>query len=221
MRRALKFWSFLVCATTPIACVALVCSHNSPVYATPSLQTALVAKYPRIRETQLDSCTTCHMPVAKGFLNEYGLALQEAKMNFEQIEDLDSDEDGRTNLEEIQDQGFPGSQATFPEYFIFHVPFSKEDPELGKVHFNHEMHVVKESFLSKGRCANCHGDDLFPKRYNDSESVRPLAHSVCWRCHETSGSKLAPKDCTGCHTGIDDLMEDFKDSLESRSPVAP
>lgn len=211
MRRVTKFLSFLVCATAPIAWVALFCSHNEPVYATPSLQTALVAKYPHIRETQIDSCTTCHMPAVKDFLNGYGLALQEAKMNFEEIENIDSDEDGRTNLEEIQDQGFPGSQATFPEYFIFHVPFSKEYPELGKVHFNHEMHVVKESFLSKGRCANCHGGDLFATQYNDNESVRALAHTICWRCHETSGSKLAPRDCTGCHTGIDDIMEDFKD----------
>lgn len=214
MRRAVRFSSFLVCAAAVIAAVVLFCSHNLPVYATPSLQTALVAKYPQIRETQLDSCVTCHMPVAKGFLNEYGLALQEAKMNFEQIEDLDSDEDGRTNAEEIRNQGFPGSHATFPEYFIFHVAFSKEDPELGKVHFNHEMHVIKESFLSKGRCTNCHGEDLFPKKYDDSKPVRPLAHQLCWRCHETSGSKLAPKDCTGCHAGIDDLMRDFQDSVE-------
>jgi hypothetical protein len=161
------------------------------------------------------------MPVAKGFLNEYGLALQEAGMRFEQVEGLDSDGDGRTNLEEIQGLSFPGSQATFPEYFIFHVPFSKKNPELGKVHFNHEMHVVKESFISKGRCANCHGENLFPKRYDDNESVRPLAHTICWRCHETSGSKLAPKDCTGCHTGIDDVMEAFKQSLESKLPPKP
>ena len=221
MRKAIRFSSFLVCAAAPIAWLALSCSPGAPVYATPSLQTALVAKYPHVRETQLDSCTTCHMPVTKDFLNEYGLALKDAKMNFEQVEALDSDEDGRTNLEEIQDHAFPGSHATFPEYFIFHVPFSKEDPELGKVHFNHEMHVAKESFLSKGRCANCHGEDLFPMRYNDSLSVRPLAHSVCWRCHETSGSKLAPKDCTGCHVGIDGLMEAFKNTLESVTPLTP
>jgi hypothetical protein len=132
-------------------------------------------------------------------------------MDFDAIADLDSDEDGRTNIDEIKDQRFPGSHAIFPEYYIFHVPFSKEDPELGKVHFNHEMHSVKESMLSKGRCSNCHGKDLFPMRFDDNISVRPLAHTLCWRCHETSGSKLAPTDCTGCHTGIDDVMEDFKE----------
>jgi hypothetical protein len=211
MRAAIKFSSFLVYATTAVACMALFFLPNDSVLATPSIQTAMVAKYPEIRETQINNCTTCHMPVTKDFLNEYGLALKEAKMDFEGIEELDSDEDGRTNVEEIRDQRFPGSQATFPEYYIFHVPFSKEDPELGKVHFNHEMHAIKESFLSVGRCSNCHGKDLFPKKFDDNVSVRPLGHTLCWRCHETSGSKLAPKDCTGCHTGIDDIMDDFKD----------
>ncbi len=221
MRKAIQCSSFLVSAAATLACMAIFCSPDAPVYATPSLQTAMVAKYPQLRQTQLDSCTTCHMPAVKEFLNEYGVALKEAKLDFAQVEALDSDQDGRTNLAEIQAHSFPGSQATFPEYFIFHVPFSKEDPELGKVHFNHEMHVAKESFLSKGRCSNCHGEDLFSMRYNDNQPVRPLAHTVCWRCHETSGSKLAPKDCTGCHVGIDHLMEAFKNSLDSASQLNP
>jgi len=221
MHKAIQCSAFLVGAAAVVACLALLCSPHSPAYATPSLQMAMVAKYPQIRQTQVDSCTTCHMPVAKDFLNEYGLALKEAKLDFAQVEALDSDQDGRTNLAEIQALSFPGSQATLPEYFIFHVPFSKADPELGKVHFNHEMHVAKASFLSLGRCANCHGEDLFPMRYNDNESVRPLAHTVCWRCHETSGSKLAPKDCTGCHVGIDHLMEAFKNSLDATAPLIP
>ena len=215
MRRAINFSSLFVCAVTLTACVSMFFLQNVPVLATPSLQTALVARYPGSRESQIDNCTTCHMPVVKDFLNEYGLALKEAKVDFDAIEDLDSDEDGRTNIEEIRDHRFPGSHATFPEYYIFHVPFSKEDPELGKVHFNHEMHAVKESMLSRGRCSNCHGKDLFPMKFNDNESVRPLGHTLCWRCHETSGSKLAPRDCTGCHTGIDDVMEDFK-ALEKK-----
>jgi hypothetical protein len=208
MRKAIRLSSLLVCATVAISWAVLFVTQS--VFATPSIQTAFVAKYPAVRGTQLDSCTTCHMPVVKDFLNPYGLDLREAKMNFQEIEGLDSDGDGKTNIEEIRDHRFPGSHATFPEYFIFHVPFSKTNPELGKVHFNHEMHAVKASFLSQGRCANCHGKDLFPKRFDDTVSVRPLAHQLCWRCHETSGSKLAPRDCTGCHTGIDDVMEEFK-----------
>jgi hypothetical protein len=208
MRKAVRISLFLVSATAVVMAAAMFLAPA--VFAMPSLQTALVAKYPTIRGTQVDSCTTCHSPSVKDFLNQYGLDLRDAKMNFAEVEAIDSDGDGKTNIDEIREQKFPGSQATYPEYFIFRVPFSKTNPELGKVHFNHEMHVIKGSFLSKGRCANCHGKDLFPKRFDDTVSVRPLAHQLCWRCHETSGSKLAPKDCTGCHTGIDDVMEEFK-----------
>lgn len=182
-------------------------------FATPSLQTAFIAQYPNLRDTPLQSCTTCHMPAKKDFLNGYGLALKEAKMNFEEVEEVDSDGDGTTNIAEITDQSFPGSHAQSPEYYIFHVNFSDQDPELGKVHFNHEMHVIKESFLSKGRCNNCHDKNLFPKEYNDNVSVRHLAHQICWRCHETSGSALAPTDCTGCHTGIKEVLDDVKKLL--------
>ncbi len=196
------------------ACAAALFLVGQSAYATPSLQTAMISRYPGLRDTPLASCTTCHMPAKEDFLNDYGLALRDAKMNFDEIEDLDSDGDTITNIDEINDESFPGSHATSPEYYIFRVNFSDKDPELGKVHFNHEMHVIKESFLSKGRCKNCHGNNLFPKEYNDNKSIRHLAHQVCWRCHETSGSKLAPTDCTGCHTGIKDMLDDVKKLLD-------
>ena len=215
MLRTAKTYPVVVCAMSlMVVGVVVIFLKVGSVFAIPSLQTAFVAKYPDIRETKVNSCTTCHMPAKKDFLNDYGLALKEAKMDFAKIEELDSDGDGQTNIEEIKDERFPGSQAKFPEYYIFHVDFSDKDPELGKIHFNHEMHVVKDSFLSKGRCANCHGKDLFPKVFNDNESTRVIAHQVCWRCHETSGSKLSPTDCTGCHTGIKDIMEDLKKLLK-------
>jgi hypothetical protein len=153
------------------------------------------------------------MPVKADFLNSYGLALREAQMKFDEVEALDSDGDGTSNIDEIKSESFPGSHATSPEYYIFHVKFSDQDKELGKVHFNHEMHAIKESFLSQGRCTNCHGKNLFPKEFNDSVSTRELAHQICWRCHETSGSKLAPTDCTGCHTGIKEILDDVKKLL--------
>ncbi len=207
--------SWVVAGLVGIASIgATVLLTTGPALATPSLQTALVAKYPSIRDTQLDSCVTCHMPAIEGFLNKYGLDLKEAKMHFEEIEGLDSDGDGTSNIDEIKEEAFPGSQATFPEYYVFHVDFSDEDPELGKVHFNHEMHVIKESYISQGRCTNCHGKNRFPKVFDDNKPVRHLAHQICWRCHETSGSKLAPRDCTGCHTGIKDILDDIKHLLD-------
>ena len=215
MLTTMKRRPLLVCTVAVLAIgSAAFFPVSDSVFATPSLQTAFVAHYPETRETQIDSCTTCHMPNVKDFLNSYGLAVKEARVDFAKIEDLDSDGDGDTNLEEIKNHRFPGSHATFPEYYIFHVNFSAKHPERGEVHFNHEMHVIKESFLSKGRCANCHGKDLFPMRYDDSVSIRPLAHQLCWRCHETSGSKLAPTDCIQCHTGIEGTVDSLKDLLK-------
>lgn len=210
-------WFFVSPVIVIAAGLAVFLLPGNSVHAIPSLETALIKKYPELRDTQLQSCTTCHYPAKQDFLNDYGLALQEARMDFEKIEELDSDGDGKTNKEEILDATFPGSQATGPEYYIFHVNFSEDDPELGKVHFNHEMHVIKDSFLAQGRCNACHGSkDLFPKQFDDTQSVREIAHQVCWRCHETSGSKLAPTTCIGCHTGIEDRLDEIKNLLQGK-----
>lgn len=211
-----KVWKFAVVVLGLVVGTAFLGTlfSGNKAYATPSLQTAMIARYPGLRDTPLQDCGTCHMPVKADFLNSYGLALRDANMKFEEIEALDSDGDGVKNIDEIKNESFPGSHATAPEYYIFHVNFSEKDKELGKVHFNHEMHVIKESFLSQGRCKNCHGKNLFPKEFNDTVSIRELAHQVCWRCHETSGSKLAPTDCTGCHTGIKEVLGDVKKLLE-------
>jgi hypothetical protein len=213
MRNVWKFVAVMLGLLGAASVIALVAAGNT-AYATPSLQTAMIARYPSLRDTPLANCVTCHMPVKADFLNSYGLALRDAQIKFEEIEKLDSDNDGVSNIDEINNESFPGSQATSPEYYIFHVNFSEKDKNLGEVHFNHEMHVIKESFLSQGRCKDCHGKNLFPKEFNDNVSVRELAHQICWRCHETSGSKLAPTDCTGCHTGIKEILDDVKKLLK-------
>jgi hypothetical protein len=213
MQKVSKFAAVMLCLLVAASVIGWVVVGNT-AYATPSLQTAMIARYPALRDTPLQNCVTCHMPVKADFLNGYGLALRDAQMKFEEIEKLDSDNDGVSNIDEINNESFPGSQATSPEYYVFHVNFSAKDKKLGEVHFNHEMHVIKESFLSQGRCKDCHGKNLFPKEFNDNVSVRELAHQICWRCHETSGSKLAPTDCTGCHTGIKEILDDVKKLLK-------
>ena len=137
--------------------VLFIVLFSIQIYATPSLQTAFVSNYPETRETQLNSCTLCHMPVTKDFLNDYGLDLKKKKINFAKIEELDSDQDGISNIDEIKNGTFPGSHAEYPEYYVF-------NNSKGAVHFNHEMHVTEESYLSKGKCKNCHGSKLFPKK---------------------------------------------------------
>lgn len=215
MLKMTKIRLFLVLPAVIGVGLAVFFLTDSSVQAIPSLETALIKQYPALRDTQLQSCTTCHMPAKEGFLNDYAVDLKEARMDFAKIEELDSDQDGKTNIQEIKEETFPGSQSIGPEYYIFHVNFSKDEPDLGKVHFNHEMHVIKDSFLSNGRCNNCHGGpNLFPKEFDDTKSVREIAHQVCWRCHETSGSKIAPKDCTGCHTGVEDRLDEIKNLLK-------
>ncbi len=77
-----------VCAATLLVLgVTALFLEIGSVFAIPSMQTAFIAKYPELRETQLNSCTTCHMPAKKDFLNNYAIALKEAKMDFATIMD--------------------------------------------------------------------------------------------------------------------------------------
>ncbi len=171
--------------------VFLLGSYSS-LEAIPSYQTAFVAAYPAVSGTKLNSCSTCHMPIVSDFLNGYGLAVKERKTDFKSIEELDSDGDGKSNIVEINAGTLPGSHASEPEHFVFTNP-------KGSVSFNHEMHVVGEAYISKGRCDMCHSADGFPKVFNDNESVKDKAHVLCWKCHKDSGNPNAPKKCGDCH----------------------
>ncbi len=177
---------------TYLSIIILTVVISFEIFATPSLGTSFIASYPEIRNSQLNSCTTCHMPVVKDFLNSYGLDLKDKKMVFRDVELIDSDGDGTDNLSEINDFKFPGSYAEYPEYYIF-------KNKKGDVHFNHEMHVAEESYLSNGDCNNCHGVNKFKRVFNDNISVRVESHRICWKCHKESGSEHAPKKCNGCH----------------------
>lgn len=175
------------------AVIAFILFIQVELFATPALQSSFIATYPFLKKSQLESCTTCHMPNVDQFLNYYGLALKQNMHDFNKIASLDSDGDGMNNGDEIKAKRFPGSMATFPEYFVFMNT-------KGKVDFNHEMHVVEDSYLSSGNCGNCHGGpELFPKYFNDKESLRIYAHRICWSCHKTSGSENAPQRCDECH----------------------
>ena len=80
----------------------------------PDLNSA-VAKYPNISGTALQSCNLCHSSVPD--LNPYGSAyLNNGRSTaaFGLIENMDSDGDGFTNLQEISSLTFPGNPASFP-----------------------------------------------------------------------------------------------------------
>lgn len=65
--------------------------------------------------TELDSCDICHTGSNGGSLDPYGRAYSANGRNFASIEELDSDGDGFTNLEEIEGLTFPGDASDAPD----------------------------------------------------------------------------------------------------------
>jgi hypothetical protein len=160
--------------------------------ATPGILNMFLAKYPASDGSQLSSCRTCHLPAQENCLNSYALALKENGLDFSLIEKADSDGDTVSNIAEITTKQLPGSQAQADEVFLF-------TNRVGAITFNHEKHSLASPYLSKGKCDNCHGDDAFPRRFDDNESWQKIAHPLCKGCHKESGSENAPKRCFICH----------------------
>lgn len=82
-------------------------AHALPVYLT-----AAVLRYPNIQATPLNSCSLCHSGGTNR--NPYGQDFVEHSLNFEAIENIDSDDDGFTNIDEIIGIAFPGDPASVP-----------------------------------------------------------------------------------------------------------
>ncbi|MEW6220912.1 MAG: cytochrome c3 family protein [Thermodesulfobacteriota bacterium] len=171
---------------------ALVLATPQLAPATPGLQKLFVAHYPKAKGGALDSCTTCHMPAAKDFLNAYGLVLKEKAMDFAAAEGGDADGDGKTSGEEIATGGWPGSQAQALELFVF-------TNKRGTITFDHERHSTVPAYLPAGKCDTCHGPELFPRLFDDAVSVKEIAHSRCLGCHKDAKGSRAPGKCAGCH----------------------
>ncbi len=162
------------------------------VYATPGIMKLFVAQYPDTAGSQLDSCRTCHLPAEKDCLNVYAQAVKEKSFDFKALEELDSDSDGRTNLEEIKDKQLPGSQAGEDELFVFTA-------RMGNVTFNHEKHSLDEAYRTRGKCENCHTQATFPRKFDDNAKWQKIAHIVCKNCHKEAKTPNAPTKCKECH----------------------
>ncbi len=176
--------------TRIILAVALIIPATT--FATPGIMKMFISKYPEVKESQLASCRTCHLPANDNCLNGYAVSLRENSLDFGAVEELDSDEDGTSNIEEIKAQQLPGSQAQPDEVFIF-------TNRIGAITFNHEKHSLAKEYQSEGKCANCHGEDKFPRKFYDNRSWQKIAHPVCKGCHRKSGSPNAPQRCFDCH----------------------
>jgi len=160
--------------------------------ATPGIMKRFIETYPVVEESRLASCRTCHLPADRDCLNDYAVALRENSLDFKAIENRDSDNDGTSNIAEIKALQLPGSQAQPNEVFIF-------TNRIGAITFDHEKHSLAEEYLSEGKCSNCHSDETFPRKFDDTVSWQPVAHPLCKGCHKESGSDNAPQRCFDCH----------------------
>jgi hypothetical protein len=176
---------------TPCILLAALCLPALS-HATPGIMKKFIARYPDTEESQLASCRTCHLPALENCLNSYAQLLKENRLDFRAIEQTDADADGVVNIDEIRAHQLPGSQAQADEIFLF-------TNRIGAITFNHEKHSLADSYLSKGKCANCHGPETFPRKFDDNEPWQPIAHPLCKGCHKESGSEKAPKRCFDCH----------------------
>jgi hypothetical protein len=65
--------------------------------------------------SRIDECNLCHnSPGGGGARNPYGLSYASSGRKFAAIENIDSDGDGYTNLQEIQSLTFPGDANDHP-----------------------------------------------------------------------------------------------------------
>ncbi len=90
----------------------------TPASATPSFLGLAESQYPSIVGSRIDSCNLCHVPNAIPSLNAYGTAFLNNGLNaaaLVAIENLDSDGDGFTNIQEIRALTFPGDPIDHPQ----------------------------------------------------------------------------------------------------------
>lgn len=66
-------------------------------------------------DTKLNSCNTCHTSGGGSPRNPYGIAYSTSGRDFTSIETFDSDNDGFTNIEEINALTLPGDPNDYPQ----------------------------------------------------------------------------------------------------------
>ncbi len=96
----------------------LLLRRPTPASATPSFLTLAEAQYPFIVGSRIDTCNLCHVPNAIPSLNAYGTDFLNHGLNaaaLTAIENLDSDSDGFTNIQELRALTFPGDPTDHPQ----------------------------------------------------------------------------------------------------------
>lgn len=101
--------------------------------------------YPESAGTRIDNCNLCHYTDSKGKReeNQFAEDFEEADKSFLAIQNLDSDGDGYTNLQEIQAGTFPGAPGDNPATVVTTTTIAAP-PGSGEA-------------IYQTHCAGCHG----------------------------------------------------------------
>lgn len=85
------------------------------VMARPSYLSTFESTYPAAAGSRIDACNLCHKsPEGGDARNPYGLSFASSGRKFAAIENIDSDKDGYTNIQEIRSLTFPGDVNDHP-----------------------------------------------------------------------------------------------------------
>jgi hypothetical protein len=117
--KTIPTWLSTISLAAALSILALfLFNHPKTVHATPNELGYAETQYPFIVGAKIDSCTLCHTAVGTYLFNPYGQAysdqLGSPAEDFKAIENLDSDGDGYSNLQEIKAGTSPGDPLDHP-----------------------------------------------------------------------------------------------------------
>jgi Bacterial Ig domain/K319L-like, PKD domain len=97
-----------------VLALVMLCWGGIEAGAVSSYLNSFTSQYPAANGTRLDVCILCHNSSSGGSRNPYGSAYSSNGHSFTNIEGLDSDGDGVSNIDEIGALTFPGNGNDFP-----------------------------------------------------------------------------------------------------------
>jgi len=122
MKKQKKLWRVLnrtaVTLTGALVLLAVMIASSTPQsgFALPGDLSSATSKYPNLTSSALNTCDLCHTASIPN-LNPFGAAYKangRSPAAFGLIENIDSDGDGFTNIQEINALTFPGNPASKP-----------------------------------------------------------------------------------------------------------
>lgn len=113
-----------------ITALCLVAGSYSIAQATPTYLSSFESTYPAAQGSAIDDCTLCHASLSTYARNSFGSAYSGNGHSFPAIENMDSDQDGFTNIDEINALTFPGDASSHPAVTpVNHPPVANAGPD--------------------------------------------------------------------------------------------